>query len=39
MLKEADVGCWVLKSNRGFKVYIDDAFRRNFIPVEESVAS
>lgn len=35
MLREADVGCWVLKSQRGFKVYTDEAFEYSFIPAEE----
>ena len=37
MLKEADVGCWVLKSERGYKVYTDTAFQNGFIPAQVDV--
>lgn len=40
MLKEADVGCWVLRSERGFKVYTESAFDNSFVPVvKESVST
>lgn len=32
MLSEAEVGCWVLKSEKGFKVYNESAFETNFMP-------
>lgn len=35
MLDEADIGCWILKSERGFKVYTDQAFENSFIPVDD----
>jgi hypothetical protein len=31
----ANVGDWVLKSDSGFKVYTDEAFKRNFDLIED----
>lgn len=35
MLKEAEVGFWILKSERGFKVYTEQAFNNSFVPAKE----
>jgi len=36
---QAFVGDWVLKTQKGFKVYQDEAFKRNFQPYEDLSAA